>query len=198
MSDNLVQELERKAAALRRNVIISVGVNYPGHLGGSFSAADVVAALYFHKMKHDPKNRYMPERDRFVLSKGHIAILQYAALAEAGYIPKEDLLKTKTLDSYLQGHPDLEKSGLVGIEAGTGSRGQGLSIGVGMALGIRMDNMPSKVYVILGGGATHQTVEDIAIMRALPNITIRVLPTLTKHIRRRLQQRSLIALCIYA
>ena len=149
---NLVQKLTDKAAALRRNVVISIGVDYPGHLGGSFSAADVVAALYFHKMRHDPKNRYMPERDRFILSKGHIAILQYAALAEAGYFPKEDLPFTKTLDSYLQGHPDLLKSGHAGIDAGTGSLGQGLSIGVGMALGLRMDELPSRVYVILGDG----------------------------------------------
>ena len=148
----LINELKSKAAKLRKNVIISIGVNYPGHLGGSFSAADVVAALYFHKMKHDPKDRYKPDRDRFVLSKGHIAILLYAALAEAGYIPLEDLPLTKTLGSYLQGHPDLEKSGLVGIEAGTGSLGQGLSIGVGMALGLRMDGLPSKVYVVLGDG----------------------------------------------
>ena len=149
---DIVKELKGKAAALRQNVIVSIGVDYPGHLGGSFSAADVVAALYFHKMRHDPKNRYMPNRDRFILSKGHIAVLQYAALAEAGYIPKEDLPHTKTLGSYLQGHPDLEKSEHAGIEAGTGSLGQGLSIGVGMALGLRMDGQSSKVYVILGDG----------------------------------------------
>ena len=148
----LVQELEDKAVLLRKNVIISMGVNYPGHLGGSFSAADVVAALYFHKMRHDPTNRYDPMRDRFILSKGHIAILQYAALAEAGYFPKEDLQNTKTLSSYLQGHPDLEKSEHIGIEAGTGSLGQGLSIGVGMALGLRLDGLPSRVYVVLGDG----------------------------------------------
>ena len=148
----LIIDLDNKAKALRRNVLISVGVDYPGHLGGSFSAADMVAALYFHKMRHEPDNRYMQERDRFILSKGHIAILQYAALAEAGYIPKEDLPGTKTLGSHLQGHPDVEKSRHFGIEAGTGSLGQGLSIGVGMALGLRMDGLPSKVYVLLGDG----------------------------------------------
>jgi transketolase len=149
---HLITTLEKKATALRRNVIISVGVDYPGHLGGSFSSADMFAALYFHKMKYDPKNRYMPDRDRLILSKGHIAILQYAALAEAGFIPMEDLKKTKTLGSYLQGHPDLLKSGHVGIEAGTGSLGQGLSIGVGMALALRMDKIDAKVYVIMGDG----------------------------------------------
>jgi len=148
----VVQMLEDKAMALRKNVILSVGVDYPGHIGGSFSAADMVAALYFHKMKHDPKDRYMKDRDRFILSKGHIAILQYAALAEAGYFPKEDLADTKQIHSILQGHPDLIKSAHLGIEAGTGSLGQGLSIGVGMALGLRMDGIGAKTYVILGDG----------------------------------------------
>ena len=148
----LIKQLEDKANELRKNVIISIGVDTPGHLGGSFSATDLMAALYFHKMKHDPKNRYMPNRDRLVLSKGHIAILQYAALAEAGYFPKEELKKTKTLGSLLQGHPDLLKSGKLGIEAGTGSLGQGLSIGAGMALGLKLDGLDSRVYVILGDG----------------------------------------------
>ncbi|MCL2852840.1 MAG: transketolase [Defluviitaleaceae bacterium] len=148
----VVKQLEDKARALRKNVIVSVGVNYPGHIGGSFSAADVMAALYFHKMKHDPKNRYMPDRDRLILSKGHIAILQYAALAEAGYFPKEELVDTKQLHSMLQGHPDLIKSGHIGIEAGTGSLGQGLSIGAGMALGLRMDGIVATTYVIMGDG----------------------------------------------
>jgi len=148
----VIGRLEDKARALRKNVILSIGVNYPGHIGGSFSAADIMTALYFHKMKNDPRNRYMPNRDRLVLSKGHIAILQYAALAEAGYFPKEELVNTKKLSSFLQGHPDLLKSGEYGIEAGTGSLGQGLSIGLGMAYGLRLDGLPSKVYVILGDG----------------------------------------------
>ncbi|MCL2618988.1 MAG: transketolase [Defluviitaleaceae bacterium] len=149
---DVVKYLEGKARDLRRNVVYSVGVNYPGHIGGSFSAADVMAALYFHKMKHDPQNRYMADRDRVILSKGHIAILQYSALAEAGYFPKEELRDTKQLYSMLQGHPDLIKSGHIGIEAGTGSLGQGLSIGCGMALGLRMDNNPATTYVIMGDG----------------------------------------------
>ncbi|MCL2578629.1 MAG: transketolase [Oscillospiraceae bacterium] len=148
----VVHMLETKASALRHHVIYSMGVNYPGHIGGSFSMADMMAALYFHKMKHDPKDRYMRDRDRFILSKGHIALLQYAALAEAGYFPVEDLRDTKELHSVLQGHPDLLKSGHLGIEAGTGSLGQGLSIGVGMALGLRMDDINAKTYVIIGDG----------------------------------------------
>jgi len=147
-----LQKLEEKSAKLRRNIITSIGVGSTGHIGGSFSAADIVAALYFHKMKHNPADRYMADRDRFVLSKGHVAILQYAALAQAGYFPIEELKDTKTLDSMLQGHPDLIKTGHVGIEAGTGSLGQGLSIGVGMALGLRMDKIAANIYVLIGDG----------------------------------------------
>ena len=148
----MIKKLEGLGRTLRKNVVYSMGVDYPGHIGGSFSAADIMAALYFYKMKHDPKNRYMEDRDRIILSKGHVAILQYAALAEAGYFTKEDLKETKTIGSNLQGHPDLIKSGHLGVEAGTGSLGQGLSIGVGMALGLRLSGLNSKTYVILGDG----------------------------------------------
>ncbi len=145
-----IKELEDKARALRRNVVLSIGVGVAGHLGGACSAADIVAALYFYKMEHDPKDPKKEDRDRFLLSKGHVAILQYAALAEAGYFPVEDLKTTKSIGSYLQGHPDVRKT--PGIEAGTGSLGQGLSIGLGMALGMRMDGSTRKVYVLLGDG----------------------------------------------
>ena len=149
-SQELLQKLKDKAQTLRRYVVISMGVGNAGHLGGSFSAADIVSALYFHKMKHDPKNPKMKDRDRFLLSKGHVAILQYSALAEAGYFPVEELQRTKTIGSMLQGHPDVLKT--PGIEAGTGSLGQGLSIGLGMALGLRLDNIGAKVYVLCGDG----------------------------------------------
>lgn len=146
----LSKELERKAQLLRRDVVVCVGVGNAGHIGGSCSAADLVAALYFYKMKHDPENPHMRDRDRFLLSKGHVAILQYAALAESGYFPVEDLKHTKELGFYLQGHPDILKT--PGIEAGTGSLGQGLSIGLGMALGLKQDKIDSKVYVLCGDG----------------------------------------------
>ncbi len=149
-SKELIGRLSREAKELRRNVVKCIGVGVAGHLGGSNSSADIVAALYFYKMKHDPKNPKMPNRDRFLLSKGHAAILQYAALAQAGYFPVEDLSTTKKIGSYLQGHPDVLKT--PGIEAGTGSLGQGLSIGLGMALGLRMDKIDSKVYVLCGDG----------------------------------------------
>ena len=145
-----IARLKEKANTLRRDVIISIGVGVAGHVGGSCSSAELVAALYFYKMKHDPKNPQMPDRDRFLLSKGHVAILQYAALAESGYFPIEDLTHTKQIGFHLQGHPDFLKT--PGIEAGTGSLGQGLSIGLGMALGLRMDGLSSKVYVLCGDG----------------------------------------------
>ncbi|WP_069998533.1 transketolase [Cellulosilyticum sp. I15G10I2] len=149
-SKELLENLSKKAQQLRKDVIISIGVGVAGHVGGSCSAADIVTALYFYKMKHDPKNPKMEDRDRFLLSKGHVAILQYAALAEAGYFPVEDLKTTKEIGSYLQGHPDVLKT--PGIEAGTGSLGQGLSIGLGMALGLKADKINSKVYVLCGDG----------------------------------------------
>lgn len=149
-SKELIEGLNRKAQQIRKDVVVSIGVGVAGHIGGSNSAADIVTALYFHKMKHDPKNPKMEDRDRFLLSKGHVGILQYAALAEAGYFPVEDLKKTKEIGFYLQGHPDVQKT--PGIEAGTGSLGQGLSIGLGMALGIKLDQIDRKVYVLVGDG----------------------------------------------
>lgn len=149
-SKELLEDLQKKAQKLRKDVVISVGVGVAGHIGGSNSAADIVAALYFYKMKHDPKNPKWKDRDRFLLSKGHVAILQYAALAECGYFPVGDLKHTKEIGFYLQGHPDVLKT--PGIEAGTGSLGQGLSIGLGMALGQKLDGINRKTYVLLGDG----------------------------------------------
>ena len=149
-NEKLIEGLKKKAQKLRRDVVISIGVGVAGHIGGSNSSADIVAALYFYKMKHDPKNPKWKERDRFLLSKGHVGILQYAALAESGYFPVEDLKHTKEIGSYLQGHPDVQKT--PGIEAGTGSLGQGLSIGLGMALGQRLDHLDSRTYVLVGDG----------------------------------------------
>lgn len=148
--DKLIESLKCQAQRLRRDVVISMGVGVAGHIGGSNSSADIVAALYFYKMKHKPENPGWRERDRFLLSKGHVGILQYAALAECGYFPVEDLKHTKEIGSYLQGYPDVQKT--PGIEAGTGSLGQGLSIGLGMALGQRLDKIESKTYVLVGDG----------------------------------------------
>lgn len=142
--------IQEKARILRKSVIEMIGVGKAGHLGGSFSAADIVAVLYFHKMKIQPENLKNPERDRFLLSKGHAALIQYAALAELGYIAKEELKKVKSLGAILQGHPDFRKT--PGVEANTGSLGQGLSIACGMALGLKLDESKNKVYVIIGDG----------------------------------------------
>lgn len=150
-SQDLINFLEEKALRLREHVVNDLcGSGKVGHLGGSCSSAEIVATLYFHKMKHDPKNPKMADRDRFLLSKGHAALIQYAALAEAGYFPKEEMKKVKSLGAMLQGHPDMTRT--PGIEANTGSLGQGLSIGGGMAMGLRLDGLKSKVYVLVGDG----------------------------------------------
>ncbi len=145
-----IPELERIARTIRLDIVHMVGVGQRGHLGGSCSIADVVAALYFHKMRHDPANPAWPERDRFLLSKGHAALVQYAALAECGYFPKEELKKVKRCGAMLQGHPDLKST--PGIEANTGSLGQGLSIACGIAAGLRIDGRTSRVYCVVGDG----------------------------------------------
>ena len=147
----IVRSIEDKALQMRELIVTDlIGEGKVGHLGGSCSSADIVAALYFHKMKHDPKDPKNPDRDRFLLSKGHAALVQYAALAIAGYFPQSELKKVKSLGAMLQGHPDMTKT--PGIEANTGSLGQGLSIANGMALGLRLDGSKRRVYVIVGDG----------------------------------------------
>ena len=145
-----IRKLERLALQMRFDLVEMIGQGKFGHLGGSSSLAEIAACLYFHAMRFDPKNLKDPDRDRFLLSKGHCVLIQYAAMAEMGVIPREELKKLKTLDSYLQGHPDMDRT--PGIEAVTGSLGMGLSIGLGMALGFRLDGRASRVYVIMGDG----------------------------------------------
>ncbi|SDI73816.1 transketolase [Propionivibrio dicarboxylicus] len=147
--ETTVKELKRKAQQLRYNVLDMIGVGVAGHWGGSSSLAEAMAVLYFHSMKLDPTNPRHPDRDRLLLSKGHAALIQYAALCEVGYVPREELKRVKELNGLLQGHPDLS---IPGIEAVTGSLGQGLSIGVGMALAFRLDRKANRVYVIMGDG----------------------------------------------
>jgi transketolase len=144
-----IQKIKRIAWELRADVVRMIGVGKAGHLGGSCSLAEIVAALYFGRMRFDPKALGDPCRDRFLLSKGHSVLIQYAALAELGVIPKEEFGRLKTLAGRLQGHPDMMTPG---IEAVTGSLGQGLSIGVGMALALRLTKSPSRVYVVMGDG----------------------------------------------
>lgn len=144
-------KIKRLAAQIRKDVVLMIGdQGHVGHLGGSCSSADIVAALYGYRMKIDPKNPRWEDRDRFLYSKGHACIAQYAALAELGFFPTEQLLTLKALGSMLQGHPDITKT--PGVEANTGSLGQGLSIANGIALALRLDHKDSKVYCIMGDG----------------------------------------------
>lgn len=144
-----IRRIERIAWDLRADVVKMIGVGKAGHLGGSCSLAEIAAALYFAKMRFNPKDLGDPCRDRFLLSKGHSVLIQYAALAELGVIPRDEFGKLKTLAGKLQGHPDMMTPGM---EAVTGSLGQGLSIAVGMALALRLAKSPSRVYVIMGDG----------------------------------------------
>lgn len=149
-----IPELEAKAKVLRRHVVQMIGEAKSGHPGGSLSAADIVTALFFRIMRHDPSNPRWPDRDRFVLSKGHGVPVLYAALAEAGYIPQEWLRTLRKINSPLQGHPSVKD--LPYVEASTGSLGQGLSIGLGMALAARLDGRRYHVFVMIGDGESEE------------------------------------------
>ncbi len=149
MADN-IQELEATARKLRRHVITMISDAGSGHPGGSLSAADIVTALYFKIMRHDPKNPHWPDRDRFVLSKGHAAPVLYAALAECGYFPMEWLSTLRKTGTCLQGHTDSLLT--PGVDVSAGSLGQGLSFAIGIALAARMDNKDYRTYVLLGDG----------------------------------------------
>jgi transketolase len=145
-----IGQLYEMADRLRMDVIEMIGVGTAGHLGGSVSLAEIVAALYFRIMHFDAQRLENPQRDRFILSKGHGVLIQYAALVEAGILPREEMARTKSLEGIFQGHPDMKHT--PGIEAVTGSLGQGLSVGVGMALAARLDKRKSRIYVIMGDG----------------------------------------------
>ena len=149
VSDPLL--LKKIADEIRISVIRSLAEAGSGHLGGSLDLADLFATLYFSILRHDPANPRWEDRDRLVLSIGHVAPVLYATLAHAGYFPKEELLTLRKLGSRLQGHPGRDK-GLPGLELSAGSLGQGLSVAAGMALAARMDRKPWKVYCILGDG----------------------------------------------
>ncbi|MBS7181982.1 MAG: transketolase [Eubacterium sp.] len=144
-------QLSKIANEVRKNIVTSLHSAKSGHPGGSLSAADMVTFLYYEEMRNidanDPKN---PDRDRFVLSKGHAAPVLYGVLAEKGFIPKEDLVTLRHIDSYLQGHPDMKHT--PGVEMSAGSLGQGVSTAVGMALAGKMDNKDYRVYTMLGDG----------------------------------------------
>jgi transketolase len=140
-----IAELERQATILRINCVRMLAVAKSGHLDSSLSAADIVAALYFRALRHDPSNSGWRERDRFVLCKGHAAPIQYAALAEFGYFPREDLMGLRKIGQQLQGHPDMNRT--PGVEVSTGSLGQGLSMCVGISLALRLDGLAETAHV---------------------------------------------------
>jgi transketolase len=154
----MVQEklrmLKEKAAAVRLGALSGVHAAASGHPGGSLSIADIMTYLYFAEMKVDPANPKWEERDRLVLSKGHTAPALYAALAEKGYFPKEELLKLRQVDSFLQGHPDMK--GTPGVDMTTGSLGLGISAACGMALAAKIDNKDYRTYAIIGDGESQE------------------------------------------
>jgi transketolase len=145
-----LKELESIARKLRYEIVMMIGAGKPGHLGGSSSIADLMAVLYFQRLRIDPKNPKWPDRDRFLLSKGHAVLAQYAALAELGYFPKEELKTLKELGTICQGHPEMLR--MPGLEANTGSLGQGLSVACGIAMAGKLDKKDYRVYCILGDG----------------------------------------------
>ena len=155
MSDRAsIEELLEKSVAIRKRIVRMIGKAGSGHPGGSLSVTDLLAVLFFHEMRYDPGNPGWRERDRFILSKGHAAPALYAVFAEAGCFPADELESFRTLGSPFQGHPD--KRALPILEASTGSLGQGLSIGTGMALALGLDNVDSRVYVVLGDGEVQE------------------------------------------
>jgi len=150
ITDDRIQELEAIALKTRSWIVKMIHEAGSGHPGGSLSSVEMLTALYFHIMRHDPEKTDWPDRDRFVLSKGHAAPALYATLAQAGYFPEEDLMTLRKLGSKLQGHPNMNTT--PGVEMSTGSLGQGLSAAVGMALGGRLDRKDFRVYCICGDG----------------------------------------------
>lgn len=145
-----VLNLKRMANQIRQDIITMLLPAKSGHPGGSLSSADILAVLYFHEMKVKPEDPQWADRDRFVLAKGHAAPVLYAALAEKGFFPKEEMLGLRQTGRILQGHPDMKK--VPGVDMSTGSLGQGLSAANGMALAGKLDKKDYRVYVVLGDG----------------------------------------------
>lgn len=178
MSDttkNKIEELALTAKEVRKLALRAIAQANSGHPGGSLSLADILTVLYFDVLKHDPKNPNWKERDRLVISKGHASPGVYAALALAGYFDKEELVKTfRQIKSKFQGHIDRLK--VPGIEVSTGSLGHGLSVANGIALGLRLDGMPNRVYALLSDGELQEGQVWEALMAAahykLGNLTV--------------------------
>ncbi len=148
-TDNQIKDLENKAKQIRRLIIQMLAKAGSGHPGGSLSSADLITALYFAVLRHNPKQPDSPNRDRFHMSKGHCCPLWYAALAESGYFPLEELWSLRQLGSILQGHPDRRTPG---VDVASGSLGQGLSVALGMCLAAKIDKKDYRVYCLMGDG----------------------------------------------
>lgn len=168
-----IQALEAQAKVIRRHIVKMIANAGAGHPGGSLSATEVVVCLFFELMRVDPARPDWPHRDRFILSKGHAAPALYATLAERGYFSREHLMTFDHIDSILQGHPDMNKT--PGVDMSTGSLGQGLSAGIGMALGARLRKSGFHTYVMLGDGELQEgQVWEAAMLAAkhkLDNLT---------------------------
>ena len=166
--------LETKAIQLREDVLKMISLARSGHSGGSLSCVEILSALYYNVMRLDPDNPRWEERDRFVLSKGHACPTLYAILADLGFFSREELWTLRRIDSPLQGHPDMHK--VPGVDASTGSLGQGMSIAVGMALAARHRNKDWRVYTLLGDGECQEGIVWEAAMAAahyrLDNLTV--------------------------
>ena len=171
--EQTIQMLETKANLIRRHIIKMTYTAQSGHPGGSLSYTDVITALFFKVMRHRPEDPSWEDRDKFVLSKGHAAPAYYAALAETGYFPVDDLVTLRKLGSHLQGHPCRMKT--PGVEISTGSLGQGLSVANGMALASKLDRRQTRIFCLLGDGELQEGQNWEAAMLAshykLDNIT---------------------------
>lgn len=169
-----LNRLKQIARDIRKDILIMTAEARSGHPGGSLSAVEIVTALYFDLLNVDPNDPGRPDRDRFVLSKGHAAPVLYAALAERGFFPKELIHTVRKLGSILQGHPDMKRT--PGVDASTGSLGQGLSFACGLALGSRLAPRPYRVWVLVGDGESQEgEIWEAAMFAAhyrLDNLTV--------------------------
>ncbi len=167
-------ELMKTANEIRKGIVTAIHSAKAGHPGGSLSAADLFTYLYFEEMNIDPKDPKKPDRDRFVLSKGHTAPGLYAALAERGFFPKEDLVTLRHTGSYLQGHPDMKH--IPGVDMSSGSLGQGISAAVGMAISAKLSGEDYRVYTLLGDGEIQEgqvwEAAMLAAHRKLDNLLV--------------------------
>lgn len=174
MDNNELLKLESTALNIRRNILRLIKAGQAGHVGGALSSVEILTALYFNILNVDPKNPKWPLRDRFVLSAGHKCLVLYSALAEKGFFDKSVLDTYGDLDSIIPGHPNMHK--LPGVETNTGALGHGLSIAGGMALGLRMDKSPAKVFVLMGDGelaeGSNWEAASAASMHKLDNLLV--------------------------